>query len=805
MATSIGVKLGIDGEAEYRKQLNNIITSTKTLDKQMEELKSSFTDETSAMEKNAKETEILQKKASKLNDEVEMMQKMVAAAADKFGENSTECQKWEASLAKAQTELNNTNAQIQLHQEAATEMNSALGQLTATIDEQTTELESLKNEYINAALEFGENSEEAQALALEITNLSAELEENQTRLEEVTTAAEDLASGTGETKNALEQLTDEIASQQSELDTLRDSYIDAVLEFGEGSDQAQMLAGQISSLSSELQNNKQRLDEATASADGLTGSMSGIAGATAEVGSSTADNIVGQFMPAVQGMADTIEQAGVAGAIAVIASAVKEVGTEAFEMAMNFEQALNDIEVTTLQTGDTLAGLKTTAEQAFIAISDKDASIEGTSAIVGTLNTRLGLADESMRIATEAVNAYATVLGVDGASATNQIVDAMKLWGMVTDDDATNVQNLITVMDMLTVAQADANVSGTEILSSLTSQAGAWQDLGYGMDEAITMLVAYADAGGNTSDISTAMYQAVKNLSGETDNLNGAWQEIMTTLANSNGRFDTLNTTIGNTGLTIEDVFGSKKAGQMIDVFSKGKVSTDQFADGITNASGTLKALYDDTRTTEDELARLFNIAKTGILDNQSLVDGTLIPEIGSVGDAWDKTWSTIGQGISDFFGKIGQMPGKTSQATSGMMSDYDYARRQMSVPIDLSITAPSISYTLTGTGNNKYYTPSVSYRRYADAYDRAMILSAPTIFGAMGNELLVGGDRAGNEVVVGEKHLLDMFTQAVKNAGGQTINVVVNGSEGQDVNELAEIVIDKMQMQIIGSEAVYA
>ena len=160
MATSIGVKLGIDGEAEYRKQLNNIVQTTKTLDKQLGEVASAFGDETDAMEKNARETELLQQKAEKLSEEVEMMQRMVEAAAEKYGESSTECQKWEQALATAQTELNNTNSEIGAHQQAAEEANSALGQLTSTISEQESELSSLRDEYVNAVLEFGEGSDE---------------------------------------------------------------------------------------------------------------------------------------------------------------------------------------------------------------------------------------------------------------------------------------------------------------------------------------------------------------------------------------------------------------------------------------------------------------------------------------------------------------------------------------------------------------------------------------------------------------------------------------------------------------------
>ena len=83
------------------------------------------------------------------------------------------------------------------------------------------------------------------------------------------------------------------------------------------------------------------------------------------------------------------------------------------------------------------------------------------------------------------------------------------------------------------------------------------------------------------------------------------------------------------------------------------------------------------------------------------------------------------------------------------------------------------------------------------------MILTAPTIFGAMGNNLLVGGDRPGNEVVVGEQHLLDLMSKAVSRTSNLTVNVF--GAEGQSEEALADAVIDKLQREILGSEAVYA
>ena len=54
MAVNIGPKIGVDGEAEYRRQINQIIQQSKTLESQMKLVASQFTSATTAEEKNAK-------------------------------------------------------------------------------------------------------------------------------------------------------------------------------------------------------------------------------------------------------------------------------------------------------------------------------------------------------------------------------------------------------------------------------------------------------------------------------------------------------------------------------------------------------------------------------------------------------------------------------------------------------------------------------------------------------------------------------------------------------------------------------
>lgn len=113
MAVNIGPRIGIEGEKEYRKQVNNLITQAKTYTAEMRELESSFDKNTSAMEKTRKKTDLLTKQIKNQEQVVEELEKGLEAATEKYGDNATETKKWQQSVANAKTELNNLNRQLQ--------------------------------------------------------------------------------------------------------------------------------------------------------------------------------------------------------------------------------------------------------------------------------------------------------------------------------------------------------------------------------------------------------------------------------------------------------------------------------------------------------------------------------------------------------------------------------------------------------------------------------------------------------------------------------------------------------------------
>lgn len=106
MATNIGPKIGIDGEAQYRAELNNIIQQAKTLDAQMKEVASSFDEASSSQDAATKAAELHAKQLEVQQERVDKLAEMVEKSTEATGENSTTTLKWKEALANAQTELN---------------------------------------------------------------------------------------------------------------------------------------------------------------------------------------------------------------------------------------------------------------------------------------------------------------------------------------------------------------------------------------------------------------------------------------------------------------------------------------------------------------------------------------------------------------------------------------------------------------------------------------------------------------------------------------------------------------------------
>ena len=75
MAVDIGPKIGIDGEAEFRKQINNITQQVKTYASEMQVLSTAFNDNTDAEETMTRKSAVLSQEIEAQQKKIELLQR----------------------------------------------------------------------------------------------------------------------------------------------------------------------------------------------------------------------------------------------------------------------------------------------------------------------------------------------------------------------------------------------------------------------------------------------------------------------------------------------------------------------------------------------------------------------------------------------------------------------------------------------------------------------------------------------------------------------------------------------------------
>ena len=112
MAVDIGPKIGIDGEAEFRKSLQNINQQLKTLGSEMNAVTSAFGDNADSEDALTAKSSVLTKQIEAQQKKIDELNKGLTASAEKYGENDTRTLKWQQAVNDANAELNSMKNQL---------------------------------------------------------------------------------------------------------------------------------------------------------------------------------------------------------------------------------------------------------------------------------------------------------------------------------------------------------------------------------------------------------------------------------------------------------------------------------------------------------------------------------------------------------------------------------------------------------------------------------------------------------------------------------------------------------------------
>lgn len=112
MAVNIGPRLGVDGEAEYTRQIKNVIQQAKTLAAEMKQVTASFDKNTTAEEKATAKSQVLVKQIEVQKERVKLLNDMYVKGVELYGEMDTKVLKWKESLVNANTTLSDLEHQL---------------------------------------------------------------------------------------------------------------------------------------------------------------------------------------------------------------------------------------------------------------------------------------------------------------------------------------------------------------------------------------------------------------------------------------------------------------------------------------------------------------------------------------------------------------------------------------------------------------------------------------------------------------------------------------------------------------------
>lgn len=142
MPYDIGPKIGIDGEAEFRKQIQQITENIKTLGSELKVVASAADAEGESIDSLSQKNEILTKTIGQLEDRLAAQRNMLDRATEKYGEADSRTQKWQRTVNATETELNQLRAQINKNNTAMDKLESGTRDADDAMDDLGSAAES---------------------------------------------------------------------------------------------------------------------------------------------------------------------------------------------------------------------------------------------------------------------------------------------------------------------------------------------------------------------------------------------------------------------------------------------------------------------------------------------------------------------------------------------------------------------------------------------------------------------------------------------------------------------------------------
>ena len=141
MADNFGLKIGLEGEKEFKKALSEINQSFKVLGSEMKVVTSQFDKNDKSVEALTTRNQVLNKEIEAQKKKIETLRAALSNAAESFGENDRRTQNWQIQLNNATAALNDMERELEQNESDIDELGDEMQQAGKQADNFGDEIE----------------------------------------------------------------------------------------------------------------------------------------------------------------------------------------------------------------------------------------------------------------------------------------------------------------------------------------------------------------------------------------------------------------------------------------------------------------------------------------------------------------------------------------------------------------------------------------------------------------------------------------------------------------------------------------
>ncbi|WP_420358854.1 phage tail protein [Lachnoclostridium phytofermentans] len=141
MADNFGLKIGLEGEKEFKKALSEINQSFKVLGSEMKVVSSQFDKNDNSVQALTARNQVLNKEIEAQRQKIETLRSALSNAAESFGENDRRTQNWQIQLNNATAALNDMERELDRNNTALDEAEREMDDVSDSADDMGEEID----------------------------------------------------------------------------------------------------------------------------------------------------------------------------------------------------------------------------------------------------------------------------------------------------------------------------------------------------------------------------------------------------------------------------------------------------------------------------------------------------------------------------------------------------------------------------------------------------------------------------------------------------------------------------------------